>query len=79
MSYFAYCYETYRQIRKIPMLQSTQIKLIICDFNDFVYDRKLLALPAKKSNPLPTQPPPTWVLVPLRAMGLHSMKCVNCS
>ena len=56
MSYFAYCYETYRQIRKIPMLQSTQIKLIICDFNDFVYDRKLLALPAKKSNPLPTQP-----------------------
>ena len=47
ISYFAYCHKTQSQIRKIPMLQSTQI-----NFNNWIF------CTIKSCQPCPPPPPP---------------------
>ena len=84
ISYFAYCYEIYRQIRKIPWLQSVQI-----NFNNRIFcTTESNQPPPKKKCPCPPglqplppfgvkeQPPRLYFLnfsFPLRGRGLHSM------
>ena len=82
-SYFAYCYEIYRQIRKIPWLQSVQI-----NFNNRIFCTTESKQPPPKKmslSPWVIAPSPLWskrtaprafflnFSFPLRGRGLHSM------